>query len=150
MLRSQAILRMPVNSVLAKLTLHDGERSDVLLFIPAGEDITHVVSPGTPFVPMISNARFWLIARRAIAALAVVTGPELPDDDALPITRQRVRVRLFSGTTLEGELRWTRTDDCKRTSDHINESAAFFVLHAPETKTIHYVAKSQVAGVEEI
>jgi hypothetical protein len=150
MRRSQAILRMPVNSVLAKLILHDGERSDVLLFIPAGEDITHVVSPGTAFVPMINNARFCLVARHAIAALGVVTGPELPDDEALPVTRQRARVRLFSGTTLEGELRWTGSEAYKRTSDHINESVAFFVLHATETKTTHYIAKSQVAIVEEI
>ena len=35
MRRSQAIQRMPVNSVLATLILHDGERSDVLLFVPA-------------------------------------------------------------------------------------------------------------------
>lgn len=150
MRRSQAILRMPVNSVLAKLILHDGERSDVLLFIPAGEDITHVVSPGKAFVPMINNAKFCLIARHAIAALGVVTGAELPDDDALPITRQRARVHLLSGTTLEGELRWTASEAYKRTSDHVNESATFFMLHTTETRTTHYIAKSQVATVEEI
>jgi hypothetical protein len=150
MRRSQAILRMPVNSVLATLILHDGERSDVLLFIPAGEDITRLVSLGDPFVPMIKNARFCLVARTAIAALGVVIGAEPPDDGELPLTRQRSRVRLRSGTTLEGELRWSASEIYKRTSDYVNDSTAFFVLHATETRTIYYVAKSQVATVEEI
>jgi hypothetical protein len=141
---------MPVNSVLATLILHDGERSDVLLFIPAGEDITRLVSPGDPFVPMIKNARFCLVARPAIAALGLVTAAELPDDGALPVGRQRARVRLRSGTTLDGELRWPASEVTKRTSDYVNDPAVFFVIHAAEIQTTYYVAKSQVATVEEL
>jgi hypothetical protein len=150
MRRSQAILRMPVNSVLATMILHDGERSDVLLYVPPGEDITRLVSSGDPFVPMIKNARFCLVARSAIAALGVVTGDEPPDDGGLPVTRQRSRVRLRSGTTLEGELRWSASEIYKRTSDYVNDPTGFFVVHATETRTLYYVVKSQVATVEEI
>ena len=150
MRRSQAILRMPVNSVLATLILHDGERCDVLLFIAAGEDITRLISPGDPFVPMIKHAKFCLVARPAIAALGIVAGAEAPDDGGLPITRQRVRVRLRSGTALEGEARWHASEVYKRTSDYVNDASAYIVVHANQPQPTYYVAKSQVATVEEI
>jgi hypothetical protein len=154
MRRSQAILRLPVDNVLATLILHDGERCDVLLFVPPGETIGHLVSPGDPFVPMIKNARFCLVARTAIAVLGVVTGSETAtsgdDDGALPVERQRARVRLRGGTALEGELRWTGPEGRKRTADYVNDTAAFFVLHAGDPPTTFYVAKAQVATVEEI
>jgi len=148
--RSQAITRLPVNSVLAKLVLHNGERSDVVLFIPPGEDITRVVSPGPLFVPMIRNAQFCLVARDVIAALAVVVGIEAPDDEALPIVHQRARIGLRSGTALEGELRWISLDGHKRTSDHVNDAGSFLVLHATETRTRYYVVKAQIATLEEL
>jgi hypothetical protein len=147
--RSQAIQRLPVDSVLAKMILHNGERSDVLLFIPAGESITRLVSPGPPFVPMIRNAQFCLVARDVIAALGVA-GVEPVEDDALPMANQRVRIGLRSGAALEGELRWISLDGHKRTSDYVNELTAFLVLHDGEGRTTYYVAKAQVAMVEEI
>jgi hypothetical protein len=150
MRRSQAILRLPVDSVLATLTLHDGERSDVLLFLPPGETITSLVSPGDPFLPMIRNARFCLVARDAVAALGVVTGPAVPDDAALPTEHQRARIRLRSGTVLDGELRWTATEGERRTADCVNDAAPFLVLHAIETQTTYYIPKAQVALVEEV
>jgi hypothetical protein len=148
--RSQAIQRLPVNSVLAKLTLHDGARGDALLFIPPGEDITRIVSPGPPFVPMIRNAQFALVARDAIAALAVVVSVEPLDDDALPIIRQRARLALRSGVTLEGELRWISFDGHKRTSDHLNDPEPYIVVHTAEPRTAHYVVKAHIATVEEL
>jgi hypothetical protein len=149
MRRSQAILRLPVDSVLATLMLHDGERSDVLLFLSPGEGITDLITPGDPFVPMIRDARFCLVARDAIAAIGIVTGPVRPDDDALPIKRQRARVRLRSGKVIEGELRWTVCVGDGQTADHVNEPAAFLVVHATAPETTYYIAKSQVAIVEE-
>lgn len=145
--RSQAIQRLPVNSVLAKMILYNGERSDVLLFIPPGETITQVVSPGLPFVPMIRNAQFCLVARDVIAALGVV-GEEPPEDESLPVTKQRARVGLRCGLALEGELRWISFDGHKRTSDYVNDADSFLVLHA-EARTTYYVVKSQIATVEE-
>jgi hypothetical protein len=153
MRRSQAILRLPVDSVLATLVLHDGERSDVLLFVGPGEGVTDLLAPGEAFVSMIRDARPCLVARGAIAMISVVTGPERPerpDDDALPIRRQRARVRLRSGKLVEGELRWTACEGAAQTADHVNDPAAILVLHATEARTIHYVAKSQIAIVEDL
>jgi hypothetical protein len=150
MRRSQAILRLPVDSVLASLTLHDGERSDVLLFIAAGEDVSRLLGPGDPFVPMIRNARFCLVARAAIAAIAIVTGPVVDDDGALPVEHQRARVRLRSGVAIEGELQWTAPEGERRTADYLNDGEALFQIHAVQPATIHYIAKAHVATVEEL
>ena len=149
MRRSQAILRLPVDSMLASLVLHDGERSDVLLFVGPGEGVTDLLSPGDAFVSMIRNARPCLVARDAIAVISIAIGPELPDDGALPIKRQRARVRMRSGKVIEGELRWTACEPDGQTADHLNDPATFFLLHNTETSTIHYIAKSQVASVED-
>lgn len=152
MRRSQAIQRLPVDSVLATLVTDDGERGDVLLFIPPGETISHVISPGLPFVPMIRNAQFCLVARGVIAALAVAGSPPATADDGLPIVERRVRIRLRSKTALEGELRWISLDGHKRTSDHVNDPDSHLVLHTTERGTpyTYYVAKSQVATIEEL
>jgi hypothetical protein len=154
MRRSQAIQPLPVDSTLAKLVLHNGERSDVLLFIQPGEDITRLVSPGAPFVPMVRNAQFCMVARDAIAALGLVTGdgPSEADRDGLglPMVHRRTRISLRSGAVLEGELQWIPIDDHKRIADHVNEPASFLVVHATEIRTIYYVAKAQIAVVEEL
>lgn len=149
MRRSQAILRMPVDSVLATLVLHDGERSDVLLFVGPGEGITDLLSGGDAFVATIRDARPCLVARDAIAVISVVIGPEPPDDGALPIKRQRVRIQLRSGKLIEGELRWTACEGDGQTAGHVNDPAAFLIVHATEAKTLHYIAKSQVATIED-
>lgn len=150
MRRSQVILRLPVDSVTATLILHDGERSDVLLFIAAGEDVTRLVSPGDPFVPMIKHARFCLVARTAIAAIGLSGEPAAPDFDGLPVERQRARVQLRSGTAIEGELRWTAPEGERRTADYVNDSPAYFLIHASDGHTTYYIAKAQVATIEEL
>jgi hypothetical protein len=150
MRRSQAIDRLPVDNQLAQLILHSGERSDVLLFLQPGEDITRLVSPGDPFVAMIKNAKFCLVARDVIAAIAVVTGAPPPDDDSLPMAIKRARIQLRSTTAIEGELRWIAAEGYKRTTDHLNDPASFLVVYAAETKTTYYIAKCQIAMVEEL
>jgi hypothetical protein len=152
MRRSQAIQRLPTNSVLGTLILHDGERSEALLFLPLGDDITRLVSPGDPFVPTIRDARFCLVARDAIAAIRVTAGgtDDRSDPDGLPIRRQRARVRLRSGTTLDGELQWTPLRDHERTSDHANEATSFLVIHDAEARSTYYIVKSQIATIEEL
>lgn len=148
--RSRVLLRLPVNSVQADLTLHDGERFDVVFFLPPGEAITSLVSPGDPFLPMLRDARFCLVARDAIAAIGVVAGPEAPDDAALPAEHQRVRIRLRSGAVLDGELRWTATEGERRTADCVNDTAPFLVIHTTGPRTTCYVPKAQIALVEEV
>ncbi|MBC7975200.1 MAG: hypothetical protein H7138_09460 [Myxococcales bacterium] len=148
--RSQAILRLPIDSILATLVLHDGERSDVLLFMPPGDRVADLLSPGDPFVSMIRNARFCLVARDAIAVIAMVIGAPAADDGALPLEHQRVRIRLRSGSVVEGEMQWISTEGHRRTADHVNDPAPFLVVHALDVQTAYYIAKSHVAIVEEV
>jgi hypothetical protein len=151
MRRSQAIQRLPVDSQVATLILYDGQRSDVLVHIPPGETITALVSPGDPFVPMIHSARPCLVARDAIAALGMMSGPApVADEDALPVQRRRARVRLRSGTVLEGELRWIADDNHQQIADHVNDAPGFLIVFATDSRTTYYVVKSQVAMIEEL
>lgn len=148
MRRSQAILRLPVDNVLAQLVMHDGERCDVLLFIASGEDVTRLLTAGDPFIPMIRNAKFCLVGRQAIAALGIPEAPTPPDDAALPLEHQRARIKLLSGATLEGELRWIAPATGRRTADYLNEDAELIELHAPPT--VYHVRKHAIASVEEL
>ena len=38
----------------------------------------------------------------------------------------------------------------RRTADYVNDSPAFFVIHASDGHTTYYVAKAQVATIEEL
>lgn len=147
MRRSQAILRLPVDNVLAQLVMHDGERCDVLLFIASGEDVTRLITAGDPFIPMIRNAKFCIVGRPAIAAIGIPAMPTPPDDE-LPLEHQRARIKLLSGSTLEGELRWIAPTSGRRTADYLNDDAELIELHAPPT--VYHVRKQHIASVEEI
>jgi hypothetical protein len=77
-------------------------------------------------------------------------GTDEPADNGLPLRRQRVRVRLRSGTSLDGELQWTPLRGHERTSDHANETASFLVIHDAEARSNYYIVKSQIATIEEL
>ena len=146
--RSQAILVMPVDNITAVLTLHDGERVECMLFVPDGEDVSQVVEPGKPFVPVVRRGRVCLIARAAIACVAVskrLAGQQCDED--MPTVTQQVQVKLRSGAVIEGELRWIPPEPRKRTSDHLNAEPPYFVVNGPETA--HFVVKAHVATVAE-
>lgn len=151
MTRSQILLCMPVDNVTATLVLHDGARSNVMLFVPAGEDVSGVVAGGRPFVPVVRDGRVCLVARAAIASLAVASAavavPGAPEDE-LPSERQRAAIQLRSGVRIEGELRWVTETGRRRTTDYLNHEAPFFVVH--DGDTTHYVAKAHVATVTEL
>ncbi|MBA3457350.1 MAG: hypothetical protein H0T42_29990 [Deltaproteobacteria bacterium] len=71
MRRSQTIIRMPVDHVTASLVLHDGERSDVVIFVSPDEDIAKILDSREPFLPLIRAGKVALVARAAIAALGL-------------------------------------------------------------------------------
>ncbi|MDQ3369593.1 MAG: hypothetical protein M3680_29545 [Myxococcota bacterium] len=149
LLRSQAILRMPVDYVDATLILHDGERSDVIFFVPPNEDIARVISEGNAFVPVMRNAKICLVARASIACIGVVVKAATSRDEGdLPTEQQHVTVKLCSGMMMEGELRWTSVTGGKRTADHLNSSASYFELRAADKA--YYVMKAHVATVQEV
>jgi hypothetical protein len=145
--RSQAILRMPVDMVDAVMILHDGDRSDVLLFVPPTEDVARVMSSGAPFLPVMREASMCLVAREAIACLgvAVARAPKLEED--FPAEEQKVKVTLKSGTVVEGIMKWVPSATGRRTGDHLNSDCTQVVLYAGEQAWI--IAKSHIAMLRE-
>lgn len=147
MRRSQVLLRMPVDHVNASMILHDGERSEVVLFIPPTEDIGRVIASGDPFLPILRNGKSCIVARDAIACLGVEPVVHEERHDALPIDRQQAIVKLRSGAMIEGELRWTAPAGQQRTADHLNRAGAYLEVHARDLT--YYVVTAHIATVEE-
>ncbi len=148
MRRSQAILRMPVDHITASMVLHDGERSEVVLFVPPTEDIPHLLGPSGPrFLAMVLGTGLSLVARDAVACLAVPALPLIALDGDLPVETQCAAVKLRSGVVLEGELRWTAPIGQQRTADFLNSDAPTFELYAGTL--IYHLVKAHVARVDE-
>jgi hypothetical protein len=144
--RSQPLLRLPKNQTPALITMHDGERSQVFLFVAPGASLTHYMSEGTRFLPIGFASGTRLISRDAIAALSIHV-LHAPVEDELPGERQVANVRLRSGAVVKGELRWVAPEGQRRTLDFMNDDSTFFAVH--DTEHVIYVAKAHVASVEE-
>lgn len=146
MRRSQVILRMPVDNVIATMIAHDGTQSDVMLFIPPTEDIGHVLGHGAAFLPMVKAGKLCIVARSMIACFGVPELPVIPREDDLPVEKQAVTVVLKSGATVVGELHLTAFGT-QRTTDFMNEAEPVFRVHG--NATTFFVAKAHVAQIEE-
>ena len=144
--RSQVILRMPVDNVVATMIGHDGTQSDVMLFIPPTENIGDVLGHGAAFLPMVKGAKMCIVARDTIACFGVPELPVLPREDDLPVEKQAVTVTMRSGAKVEGEIRLTAFG-VQRTTDFLNEAEPVFRVYG--TATTFYVAKAHVAQLEE-
>ena len=144
--RSQPILRLPVETVDAVMILHDGERSNVALFVPPSEDISRVLTGGNAFVAMTRSGEVALVARSTIASFGVASelAPRLED---FPSEQQRVTVKLRSGVVLEGVMRWIAPPGQQRTVDHLNDESPYVVLRTGEIAYV--VVKSHIAMVTE-
>lgn len=131
----------------AHLVMHDGERSDVLLFIPPTEDIVRLISEGAAFVAVARGGQECLIARDAIACLGVAPmyGPVLEED--LPAEKQLAIVKLRSGVVLDGELRWVAPPGMQRTTDYLNGDGRYVALYTPDRTYV--IAKPHIAMVVE-
>jgi len=146
-LRSEG-LRIPVDHLAASLVLHDGERFDAVLFVPPAETVAQVIAHPQPFVPVIRDGRIRLIARNALACVAVSAPGVIPLTPVTRIAKQRASVQLRSGIVICGELRWTPTVSHRRTADYLNRDELHFELH--DADLTHYIVKAHVATVEEI
>jgi hypothetical protein len=147
MRRSQAILRMPIDSICALLLLHDGDRSEVMLFLQPGEDVARLVCGSELFLPVVRNGRVCVVARAAIAALGIPARLARTTTEDLPVQHQSVAVTLRSGTKLDGELRWNSPTEKQKTIEFLNGDASYVVVHTEETAW--FVLKSHVATVSE-
>jgi hypothetical protein len=144
--RSQPLLRVPRDKTPAELTLDDGERTYVLLYIAPGDRISRLFVDSTPFVPTTNGAGTRFVARAAIACITVHE-TRGGDDTELWAEWQRTTVKLRSGTTIVGELRWTGPLGRRRTQDHLNDSQPYIRLF--DGDYVHYIAKSAVVALEE-
>ena len=148
MRRSQVILRMPVDNISVMLILHDGVRSDAMLFVPPTEDIARLIGPqGERFLPMFVGAELRLVAREAIACIGVPSVPRIHHEGDLPVETQNAAIALRSGNVLEGELRWPAVAGQARTADYLNADGETIELHTADT-TFH-VVKAHIAMVTE-
>src|SRR5215216_3686064 len=136
--RSQPILRLPRDQTPAVLVMHDGERANVMLFVPPGDTLTHVLDNADPFVPVNFSSGTRLVARSAIACLTVHEAQPLDDD--LPVERQRAIVSLRAGSKIEGELRWVAPPGRRRTLDYLNDGSNLLVVHGGDVTS--YIAKA--------
>ncbi|MBZ0235664.1 MAG: hypothetical protein K8M05_25270 [Deltaproteobacteria bacterium] len=146
--RSQPIMRLPVDTVSASLVLHDGERAEVVIFVPAGEDVDDVLVAREPFLPVVRDGTIVLVARAAIAALGVPHLPAIPREDDLPGETQAAVVRLRSGVTIAGELRWTAPVGSQRTADFLNNDEPYVKVYGGDTT--YFVTKDHIVLVEEL
>jgi hypothetical protein len=144
--RSQPLLRLPKNQTPALVTMHDGERAQVFLFVAPGASVTHYINERSRFLPMGFASGTRLIARDAIAALSIHV-LHAPIEDEFPGEKQTAVVRLRSGATIKGELRWVAPEGQRRTLDFMNNDAEYFIVH--DTEHMIFVAKNHVASVEE-
>jgi len=146
MKRSQAILRMPVDLVDACMMLHDGDQSDVLVFVPPTEDISRMLCEGAAFLPVMREASMCLVARSSIACMKVATSkaPKLED---FPAEEERVKVTLRSGTVIEGMMKWIAPMGRQRTADHLNGDTPIIVVYVEAHA--YLIVKSHIALVRE-
>ena len=149
MRRSQAILRMPVEMVDAVMILDDGERSEVLLFIPPSEDIARfLANEGRPFLPIVREAMMCQVACTAIAALGVAKKLAPAPSEDLPTECQKVRVKLRGGAQLEGTLSWVSPFGQERLADHLNAEATCVLVDCGDT--VYFVPKTGIVMVVEL
>lgn len=138
-------MRIPVDHVPVTLVLHEGTRLEVMMFLPPGEQMADQLCSGAPFLPIRHGGKIRIVARDTIACITVGGTPVVNED--LPEEMQRVSARLRSGTTIEGELRWTAAVGRSRTADHLNESTPHITVYG--NGTITYIAKRHMAWLEE-
>ena len=66
----------------------------------------------------------------------------------LPLERQRVRIRLRGGRSIEGELRWIAPAGRRRTADCLNDPLTHVVVN--DSAYVSFIAKAHIAYAEEL
>jgi hypothetical protein len=142
-------LTLPVDRIPVALILDDGDRHQVALFSAAGQDMSALLEATWGFLPAAEQGgRIRLFSRRAVACVKLAHGVgALRTLDDLPLCRRAALVRLRSGVTLRGELRYLAPPERRRTADYLNEPARTFLLHADDG--VYHVVKDHVAYLEE-
>jgi hypothetical protein len=146
--RSQQLFRLPRDQTPVTVTLEDGEQAHAMLFLAPGSSVIRFLEEASPFVPVSYTSGLRLVARDSIACVTVQATDAPPDDPELPLERQRVRIRLRGGRSIEGELRWIAPAGRRRTADCLNDPLAHVVVH--DGQQVSFVAKAHIAYAEEV
>jgi len=146
--RSQQLLRLPRDQTPVMITLEDGEHAHAMLFLTPGSSMIRFLEEAAPFVPVSYTSGLRLVARSSIACVTVLATDAPPDDPELPLERQRVRIRLRGGRTVEGELRWIAPAGRRRTADCLNDPLTHVVVH--DGAHVSFIAKVHIAYAEEL
>ena len=147
-MRETTTLVLPVERVAAALTLIDGSRRDVVLFIPFGETFQDLIEAPALFLPAREGERIRIYARAAIAYVTVDAPPTAVATDAPAPRDLEVAVQLAGGLSVRGHLRYVARFERPRTADHLNEESRWFQIR--EGERVHHVAKAHVLCVEEL
>jgi hypothetical protein len=142
---TSAEYRLPVRRENATLTLADGTQREGTLFFQVGEKTADLFEPGDSFLPVASDGKVRLYSRAAIACASLPRAHV--QDDELHFVVRKVIVRMRSGRTIEGEVRYAPSVERARAVDYLNTSPKGFTVH--EAGTVHYLAKDHVEYVEE-
>ena len=130
------------------ITLEDGEQAHAMLFLAPGSSVIRFLEDAPPFVPVSYTAGLRLVSRSSIACITVQSTDAPPEDPDLPLERQRVRIRLRGGRSIEGELRWIASSGRRRTADCLNDPMLHVVVH--EAAHVSFIAKVHIAYTEEL
>jgi hypothetical protein len=137
-------MRRPVDCVAALVTFHDGSEAECTLFLPIGKDVVEIFGDGPRFVPIEVATGVRLVARDAIAAIAIGGGGQSEREFE---QRQVATLQLRSGYAIAGELWWNAPEGMRRTTDFINADLPYLIIHRANGTT--YVAKAHVASIAE-
>lgn len=144
--RSQRLLRVPRDQTPVTIVLDDGESANAFLFVPPGTAVMRALDESGAFVPVNYSEGTKLVARDSIACITVFGIPA--EDNDLPSELQPVVVRLRSGHSVKGELRWTPYAGHRRVLDHLNDSSTHIVLF--DNNYVSYIPKQHIMSLEEL
>ncbi len=148
-------LRLPTIAVPVRLALVGGEPLTAALFVADTartgaqlvDDIAELVDDAAPFMPARIDTTVKLLAKRAIAWIAVDRADDA-EVDTLYDHEHRVDVALVGGGTLTGSLLDSAPADRPRVVDHLNRGGAFVRLWTPSQ---HYLVNTaQILHVTEL
>ncbi len=138
-------LRVPMRRARTTVVDAAGARRDVTVFLDPEQCVADLLDGGRAFLPVVDDDRVVFLATMTIACLSARA--ELPAADGSE-RALRVRVRLASGETLEGDLRYLPVPGRHRALDLLNEDAPSFAVHANDV--VHHIVKAHVRHVEEV
>ncbi len=133
-----------VDQVRAALLLHDGTKRSVSLLTCGGQSVESLLVGPDTFLMVEDEG---VCRHYGRATIAMVTMERRLPTDSLPRKSRNVSVRLLSGHSVEGELRWIAGVGRMTAAAVLAEAGELIVVHS--AAATHFIAKSHISFVEE-